>query len=148
MLFVAVLEPMFVRVCLAVLRYSQKDMATQGARAKVGMMVLLAFVLTACDGNVPDSVNALLPAQTAADTTPDIALYPIAITVHPGQAQVILTAQGSDLVAMLEQPGPTASFDLPAGDYNYEVRASNFETFRGMFSLPQNRHLEVWLNRR
>lgn len=139
---------MFLSVGLAVLRYSYKDMATQGTRAKVGMMVLLAFVLAACDGSMPDSVSALLPAQTAADTTPDIALYPIAITVHPGQAQVILTAQGSDLVAMLEQPGPTASFDLPAGDYNYEVRASNFETFRGTFSLPQNRHLEVWLNRR
>lgn len=132
------------------MRYSCWNMITRGLHSRktlLGLIIALGGVLVACDGNVPDSVSALLPTQTA-DTTPDIALYPIAITVHPGQAQVILTAQGSDLVAMLEQPGPTASFDLPAGDYNYEVRANNFETFRGTFSLPQNRHLEVWLNRR
>jgi hypothetical protein len=122
-------------------------MRGEGSRKTLlGLIIALSGFLVACDGNVPDSVSALLPTQTA-DTTPEVTLYPIAITVHPGQAQVILTAQGSDLVAMLEQPGPTASFDLPAGDYNYEVRASNFETFRGTFSLPQNRHLEVWLNR-
>lgn len=109
--------------------------------------MMMSTLLMACDGNVPDSVNALLPTRSA-DTTPAVTLHPIAITVHPGEAQVILTAQGSELIAVLEQPGPTASFDLPAGDYSYEVQASNFETFRGTFSLPQNRHLEVWLNRR
>jgi hypothetical protein len=127
-------------------------MVTQQAHLKLGqklgLIVGLVVLLAACDGSMPERVNALLPTQAAADATPEVPLYPIAITVHPGQAQVILTAQGSDLVAMLEQPGPTASFDLPAGDYSYEVRASSFETFLGSFSLPQNRHLEVWLNRR
>ena len=112
----------------------------------LGLLVALSGFLVACDGNLPDSVNALLPTQTV-DATPEVTLHPIEITVHPGQAQVFLTAQGSELIAVLEQPGPTASFDLPAGDYSYEVRASDFAPFQGTFSLPQNRHLEVWLNR-
>jgi len=111
------------------------------------VLFVMVCVVIACDGNMPESVNALMPTRAAADTAPDVTLHPIAITVHPAQAQVFLTAQGSELIAVLEQPGPTASFDLPAGDYNYEVRASEFVTFRGTFSLPQNRHLEVWLNR-
>jgi hypothetical protein len=61
---------------------------------------------------------------------------------------VSLTAQGTGLIAVLEQTGPTANFDLPAGNYTYEVRERAHQTFQGSFSLPQNKHLEVWMTPR
>ncbi|MEM6428311.1 MAG: hypothetical protein AAF708_03655 [Deinococcota bacterium] len=112
----------------------------------VTSLVSVALV-SGCNGGDTRLPNmSLRTSNTTTDN--EVALYPIAITVYPGTATVSLTAQGSGLIAVLEQTGPTATFDLPAGDYTYEARARSHQTFQGSFSLPQNRHLEVWMTPR
>lgn len=73
-------------------------------------------------------------------------LHTINIQVHPGNARVTVRTDGGDSMAVVEQQGPRATFKLPSGSYRYEVHASGYQRFEGLFEIPRNRNLEVWLS--
>jgi hypothetical protein len=83
-------------------------------------------------------------AQTHATAT----LHPLTIRVHPDHAVVAMRHASASLISVIEQRGPVVSLSLPEGDYAYEVRAEQFESYQGTFSIPHNRNLEVWLTPR
>jgi hypothetical protein len=83
-------------------------------------------------------------AQSHTTTT----LYPLTIRVHPDHAVVVVRHASASLISVIEQRGPVVTLSLPEGDYVYEVRAEQFESYEGTFSIPRNRNLEVWLTPR
>ncbi len=99
--------------------------------AKLLLTCLLPLLIAGCEGNAQG----------------DKANYPLTIEVQPPHATVwVHEAKATPIAAVLEQEGPLTSFDLPAGQYSYEVHAPGHRSYRGEFSLPQNKELSVWLS--
>ena len=95
-------------------------------------------------------LTGLLPLMMAGcggNAQGDTENYPLTIEVQPTHATVwVHETKVTPIAAVVEQDGPLTSFDLPAGQYNYEVHAPGYRPYKGEFSLPQNKQLSVWLS--
>jgi|GEM_PF-1291983 len=101
-----------------------------GSAVKPLLLVVLMLVMAACAP--PEREGAQLSRLT--------------IRVHPGHATVRVGEAGEMITAVVTQRGPLATFELPPGIYRYEVSAEGYAPFVGVFEIPRNRNLEVWLS--
>lgn len=89
----------------------------------------------------------LLLASCGGNAQGDTARHPLTVEVYPPEATVWLhETKQTPIAAALEQEGPLTSFELPAGNYTYEVHAPGYTSYQGELNLPQNRELSVWLS--
>lgn len=101
-----------------------------GSAVKPLLLAVLLLGMAACEPQEREGVQ----------------LHRLTIRVHPGHATVRVGEAGEMITAVVTQRGPLATFELPPGSYRYEVSAEGYTPFVGVFEIPKNRNLEVWLS--